>query len=482
MRLSKTALVHFAGQVVISVAGFGATFAIARLEGESVLGLYSVAVALGFYLLVIPTQAIGNAVKKRMSEGDDRQAYFGVGLLVNGGLGIAVAVGVALLGVAIDAVALPGDVTIVRVIDAYSLEIAALVLSTSAFWTVRSALDGTKRVGTSGLLQAGERVLRTGLQVGLLVAGFGVLGLIGGHAAALAVAAAAGLAIVGTGRVPTRTHVRSVLSYARYAWLGTLRSRIYGWFDTFVLAFFVSSGLIGIYEAAWGLASLLAVVSTSVRATLFPEVSELSVDDEYERIRSILHDGLVFSGVFVIPGLVGAAIVGRRVLEFYRPSFGQGAGILVILIAAYGADVYGQQFLNVVNATDNPSLAYRVNKWFIAVSVVLTVSLAWVFGWYGAAAATASASVIRTVFSYHVLRETVGSVPLPVGEIGREVLAAGIMAAVLVPLQRAVPGGNPWTLALVGAGAAVYGVSLYALSTTVRGKVDGLVGGRLDRA
>lgn len=52
--------------------------------------------------------------------------------------------------------------------------------------------------------------------------------------------------------------------------------------DVLVLSFIVSDGLIGIYEAAWVLGSLLGAVSISVRSTLFHEVSELAIEEEYE--------------------------------------------------------------------------------------------------------------------------------------------------------------------------------------------------------
>ena len=50
MRLGRTAFLHFLSQVVVSVSGFAATFAIARLGGADVLGGVAVAVALTFWL------------------------------------------------------------------------------------------------------------------------------------------------------------------------------------------------------------------------------------------------------------------------------------------------------------------------------------------------------------------------------------------------------------------------------------------------
>ncbi len=48
---------------------------------------------------------------------------------------------------------------------------------------------GRERVATTGWLKAGERVMRTALQVGALLAAMGVAGIALGHASSLAIAA-----------------------------------------------------------------------------------------------------------------------------------------------------------------------------------------------------------------------------------------------------------------------------------------------------
>jgi len=470
MRLSKAALTVSLAQIILSVAGFVTTFAIAVLEGSTTLGQYAIAVSLGAFLFIIPMQAISDAVKKRMSEGEQCEEYLSAGVFITVAFTV-VAVGTVLtLGVCLQRLPVP-PLEIVVVLRRYSVEIAALVAAATTFRLVRDALEGTKRVGQSGILQAGERVIRTVVQVGTLLAGFGVGALVLGHGIAFLFASLIGVMLIKSRfRQPTRRHVRSLIAYARYAWLGTLRTRIFGWFDTFVLSFFVSASLIGIYEAAWGIAGVLGIVSLAIRRTLFPEVSDLSASDDYDRIRSILNDGLVFSGVFVIPGLAGALIVGSRILRFYRPEFSQGAGILVILICAYLAEAYGSQFISVINALDRPDVAYRVNLFFIIASIVLTTTLVFLFGWYGAAVATVSASVFRTILGYRALVGELESVPIPLAQIGRQLFAAAVMAVIIASISPFVPASRFWTIVLILAGAGIYVGVLLLISDIVRNK------------
>lgn len=475
MRLGKTTLLHFGSQVVVSGAGFAVTWLIAYFLGEAPLGRYAVAVGLGFFWLTIPAAAIGNAIRKRISEGEDAAGYFGVGILLNTVLAIAVAVVIYGAGELLAPRLTDSSPEFVRILVEFNTELAVFVIGTISYRTIEAGLEGQKRVAWSGGLQALERLGRSIAQVTLVLLSFGVAALILSHALSLAVAAIVGLVSSHVRpSIPTREQITDVLAYARYVWMGSLQTHVFGWMDTIVLSFFVTAGLIGIYEAAWGIASLLGMVSLSIRRTLFPEVSELSESGDYDYIRHILDEGLVFSGLFVIPGLAGAMVIGERVLQFYRPSFGQGETILVILVVAYAADVYASQFLNVINAIDRPDVAYRVNLGFILVNLVLNVVLVWQFGWTGAAVATAVASGLRATIGFRSLSNIMGPPSIPIKEIGLETSAAILMGVVVFVARPYAPHRRAGTLMLVALGAIVYVITLLTISTRVRSKARSL--------
>lgn len=475
MRLGRTTFLHFLSQVVVSVAGFASRFAIAFFLGEAVLGEYAVAVGLGFYWLVIPGSAVGLAINKRVSEGIEQAEHWTAGVLTNGALAVAT-VGVILAGAfAIRTTGVLADTVFGSVLADSAALVAALAFAAILFATVRSGLSGQKRVALVGGLNAVERVLRTTLQIAFILLGFKLAGLLVGHVGSLVVVAVFAAVVFGDRFArPARRHVENLLDFGKYAWLSALQGRTYGWMDVLVLSFFVSEGLIGIYEAAWGLASLLAVVSASVRSTLFPELSSLAAEGRYDQIRHVLGEGVVFSGIFVIPGLVGAVLIGPRVLSIYRPSFAKGATILVLLILAYAADVYGSQFVSALNAVDRPDVTYRVNLGFILVNVALNVLFVWQFGWVGAAVATLLSAVLRAGWSLVELVREIGRPDVPLRHVGYEMAAAVGMGVVLVPIANATPGTRLWTAAVVLAGATVYVLLLLALSSLVRRKARGL--------
>jgi O-antigen/teichoic acid export membrane protein len=465
VRLGRTAVIHFITQVVVSLSGFLATYAIARFLGGASLGEYSKAVAI-LFIAMIPAAAIGEAVTKRMSEGTDARQYFGGGFVL---------MGIVLIG-------LLGLTWLARpylnsyVGEPVASEFAMLLAAAAAFRLIKGVLNGDKQVARAGSVRAFERLIRTGLQVTVIILGFVVTGLIVGHAVSLLLGSLIGLALYRTlPKLPDRKHVDHLVEYAQYTWMGKTKGRVFGWTDTIVLGFFVSSTLIGIYEVAWSLSSLFILVSNSIKQTLFPEFSDLGTDRNYERIQHYLNEGLVFTAVFAIPGFVGAAMIGPRVLAIYQEGFEKGATVLLLLILARTLSAFGEQFVSAINAIDRPDIAFRISILFIVGNITLNIGLVSLFDWTGAAVATFLAASGWAVLSYAALAKLIGRPSIPWIEIGYQVAAAAVMAGALIILLGVMPDNRLSTLVTVFAGGTVYTVALVTLSKRVREKVCSLV-------
>lgn len=465
MQLGRTALIHFASLVLKSVAGFVATLYIARELGAGALGIYAVVTAMVAWSS-IPSSAIDRAMEKRMSEGGDVSASLGAGLVMNGIVSVVLAV-VALIG--------RGPINAYVGFPAADILAVLFVLNT-LYWTAVSGLRGQKRVAVAGIAQVINQSARTVVQIGLVAAGIGITGVLLGHGVSLLLAAV--VAFVWYEVRPTPPSVKdlkSLYEFARYSWLNLVQSRAISSVDTIVLALFVQSSLVGIYQVTWTLASMLYLFSNSIRSTLFPEVSELSADADYDRIRHLFDEAIAYSGLFVIPGLFGAALLGDRVLRIYSPEFTQGASILLILIVARLLTAYGEQCIGILNAIDRPDITFRINAAFIASNLCLNVVLVSEFGWFGAAFATAVSTGAMFVLGLLALKRELGGLTVPYGELGREVAASAAMAVVVYGLEGIAPPSNIATVVLVGAGAAVYAAAIVALSRRLRQKVRTLV-------
>lgn len=461
MRLASKSILYFVADVGTSFVGFLATLYFARVLGAGPLGQYFLVIALIGWL-TIPTNGVASAINKRVSEGRDPDEILSAGTVINAGYGLVVALVVVVGG---------------RWVNAYvgadvSLVLAALFLVNVLFTTTVDALFGRKKVVHAGFLRTGDRILRVGAQVALLLVGYRLFALLAGHAAALVVSSLVGLVVFGfRPTLPDVDSLRSVAAYGRYSWLGSMKAKTFGWIDTLVLGLFVSSGLIGVYEISWRLASILILVSNAVETTLFPEVSDLAADGDHDEVRELLSEAVFYAGIFAIPGFFGALVLGPRVLRIYGPEFVQGAPVLLVLILARTINVYEMQFLNVINGIDRPDVAFRINVIFVVANVSLNLLLVWLYGWEGAAVATALSSFVILLLSYRALDDLVGMPDLPLSGIATQVAAAAVMAGVVVATRMAVPMRNMYvTVALVGFGALVYAVALYGLSGRVRAK------------
>lgn len=463
MRPARTSLVVFTSSQVSTVVGFIATFYIARFLGPATLGMYAVITAMLFWLHV-PASAIDSAVTKRISEGFEPGEFLTAGILMNGGLAVLVALGILLFDKQVHAyVGAPISITV-----------AFLVVSWFAAKAVTAALQGQNRVAASSIVWTSGRVVRTTAQIALtLLLSLGLAGLVWGHTISFVVVTIVGVAIFDIRpRLPSKAQFRSLLEYARYSWLGQISSQAFNWMDTVLLAFFVSSTLIGIYEVAWTIASTLGIVSTAITQTLFPSMSSLDARDERDEVAHLLNEGLVFAGFFAIPGLFGALVIGPRVLEVFGSAFSQGSLILLILIVARLANSFSSQLKNTMNAVDRPDLGFRINAVFITANLVLNLSLIPIFGWFGAAAATASSSILALLMSYYYTESVLGGVTIPTAELGFETIASIGMMAVVYGLSRMVPPSEFTTIALVGVGAVAYLVIVLGISSKIRSKLS----------
>jgi len=466
MRLAKKSILYFISDIGVSVVGFLATLYFARILGDSVLGQYFTVVALLGWA-TIPTNGLGAAINKRISEGRDERRTVSAGL----------ALGAVYGGVVVVVTVLGGRYVNRYVGTDISLYFAVLVVSSVLFTESVTALKGKKLVARAGFLRTFDRILRTGSQIAVVYIGYELLGLVVAQTASFLIAAAVGAAVGGLrlGK-PRFEDFRSLYSYARYSWLGNMKGKTFGWMDILVLNLFVSSGVVGVYGVSWRLASVLVLVSNAVQTTLFPEVSEISVEGDREEVLNLLSQGLLFAGIFVIPGFFGAAVLGQDLLRVFGAEFTEGAYVLLILIVARAVDVYGSQLLSVINAVNRPDIAFRINAVFIVSNISLNFALVYLFGWYGAAAATALSSAVILLLSYRSVVEVVGKPEIPATGIAKQVVCGAAMSVAVLGFEAVLPVKNMYiTVTTVFLGAGVYAVLLYAVSGEVRQKARSLV-------
>jgi O-antigen/teichoic acid export membrane protein len=474
MRLGQTSLLTFFSRFGSSALGFLATVYFARMLGSDVLGVYFLILALVGWLKLGSTVGIPLSITKRVSERNGGSSYIIAGFaLISTGFGIV-------------ALVIYLNQTLVNDYLGKPLyHFVILLLAAQVVYSfVAAVIKGEHLVHVEGILSLSQTVFRVGLQVVAVYLGFRFSGLLLGEIVAFALTAVLGVGLMLTYfdrsvqiKAPNREHFQSITDFAKYSWLGRLKGRSYNLMDTIVLGFFVSSGLIGVYAICWNISAVLDLFAKSLSNSFFPAISELSSDNERQKITRYLSDGLAFTGLLIIPGFVGAIVIGENILNIYGAEFRKGHTVLVILVAATLSHGYQKQFVSTLDALNRPELSFKINAFFVATNISLNFLFVYLYGWIGAAIATLLSVFVSTILAYRI---TTGLLDfsVPSSEIMKQGFAAVVMGGLVqmglrvlrsvgIDVYRFVP-----VLFLIIFGVIIYFSCLFVISLRFRTTVS----------
>lgn len=471
MKLGQTSLVVFLSKVAGSALGFLATLYFARELGAEVIGVYALVLTVVSWLILLARLGIGGALTKRLSEGDQQGAYLSAALVWVLALAVAVSVAVVLAEPLLAAYIEEFDRYVARSVVWF---VVAFIFVQLFFKTVLGTLRGEQKVHLAGLLDPVKIGSQSLVQLALVVFGYGLLGMLVGYIVGGVLVGLVGLVWVSTrlGR-PARRHFRSLFGYAKFSWLGGFKSRVFNEVDILLLGVFVPTSLVGVYSVAWSISKFLTLFSNAVSSSVFPEISEVSAQENRQAAAGMIEDALTFSGLIAIPGLVGGVVLGERLLRLYGEAFVEGTAVLGLLILAVLFYSYQKQLLNALNGLDRPDLAFRVNAVFVALNAGLNLALIRQFGIEGAAVATALSAALAVALAYRALSGLV-TFHIPYGELARQWAAAVAMGAAVWGLLGAiettaiVEHNAVIVVGLVTLGAGLYFCVLLGISSRFR--------------
>lgn len=464
MRIGQTSAIVFLSKLVGSVLAFFATVYFARILGAEVLGYYALIITIAKWLRLSGDIGVASAVTKRISEGESTSAYFTSGLIAVGILGLVTSAIVLLFRDQVNAY-----------VGTASAAYIVVILLVGLLGTIIGAgLQGDRLVHILGVLTPVRMGATSLFQVALVVVGFGLSGMLIGYVLGGLLVAILGGAYLTVGIVrPRLKHFHSLFNFAKYSWLGSLRGRSFSDVDIIVLGALVSPTLVGIYSIAWNIANFIGLFGSSIHQTTFPELSRADSLEREKLLSGIISDSLAYTGLVAIPGLLGALVVGDRLLRIYGDEFTQGLTVLGLLILAMLIYDFQSQLLNVLDAIDRPDLSFRVSGFFIVSNLALNIVLVTAMGIEGAAIATALSASMGLLLASRYLFGLV-EFDVPVVEISRQLLAALLMVLAVGSVRVGIESTGAINhnviivVSLVILGAGVYFSALFSLSPRFR--------------
>lgn len=475
MKIGQTSIIVFLSKLFGSALGFLATLYFARELGAEVIGLYALILTVVGWLLLASQLGIGEALVKRISEGEDRSAYL-----------TAAIVWVLLLALLTSVIVILGQPVLESYITEFDQYVAisviwfvvVLIFVRSFYQMIIRILKGERKVHLAGILGPVKIGGQSLIQIMLVFAGYGLLGMLIGYVLGGIFIGILGLLWVTVRPTqPAKRHFRSLFDYAKFSWLGGLKSRTFNEVDILLLGVFVPTALVGVYSVAWSISKFLDLFGTAVASTIFPEISHKSAQESKQAAAGMLEDALAYTGLIAIPGLIGGLILGDRLLRLYGEEFVEGTAVLGLLILAVLLYTYQKQLMNGLNGVDRPDLAFRINAVFVALNASLNLILIWLYGIEGAAVATAFSVAVTLVLSYYLLSSLI-TFGIPYAEIALQWGAALVMGAVvlgtlqMIETTEIINHNAIIVVGLVVLGSGIYFLTLLMISREFRDTVN----------
>ncbi|WP_247729041.1 lipopolysaccharide biosynthesis protein [Halovivax limisalsi] len=449
-----------AARLAMYLFGFAATAYFARELGPAVFG--------GFFLLLSVVQfanrvphGLGGACQKRLAEVDTSNEEL---------LGLTLGATVACGTVAATLAFVGRDLLIAYTgIPNAPVLAVALFVSMSTFLPLQFLLAGTGRFGVTHWIDLGREVLKTVLQFGLVVLGFGVTGMTAGFVVATLCFLPVLFWLLGLRpAVPTRATAVRVWEYARYNVPTNIVGKAYTRFDVFLLGWVGLTASVGFYEVALSVTGLATLVSGVVMDGLISKVSDLSSRDL--AIGETVTAAISYTSAIAIPLLVIVVFLGDAVVEAIYGSAYAATVPLLGGIAVYRIlQTQREPLDSAVKGMGRPDTAFRISAVTVAVNFALGVPLVLTVGPIGVIAATIAAESLRWDRLHRALRRNGATVPRFPDPLRIQFRSAAGMAAVVAGLTRLGSAPGPGEVALVSAlGVATYLTLLLAQDRRAR--------------
>lgn len=439
----------------------------ARQLDSSQLGSYFLFKALLGILSIPADFGIRGALEKRLSEGESPENV----------LGSALALKLAAIGF-MSVIILATQGYLNEYIGAQlALPLIALIIVNESAKSFIQVLRGELRVGETAAISLTWRVVWIGVGAGLVLAGYGIQGIVVGHLCGGIVTLLWAFAKCETriGR-PTVEQTKSILDFSKFHAISSVGGRMYQWMDVAIIGLFLTQSAVSAYEVAWQVTLLVLMLSESISLSLFPQVSTWSEDSATERIESAITTAIGFALFVSIPALVGGGIYSDEILRFmFGPEYTIAGTVLIVLLVEKLFQSFHGIVGSSVRAIDRPDLAARATVITVGVNLVLSPVLVVSIGLVGAAIATALSWLVNTILHTIYLSRFL-TVDIPYRLLSWYAVVSVFMGAVLVVVKSMIiTDGLLVLMAQIALGIAIYGaVSLAVPDIRNRTIVPGL--------
>ena len=452
--------------VLITLIGFFSTMLFSHILGKDLMGVYYLFVAYYGIFNMIGDGGFGQAAVKRISEGKEQNEYLTAYACLRGLLIVVSTVILLTLS------PLFIDLQEYNIVLCIILTIAAAAFGN----TITMGVYGLGHVGVKNVGVGMGELARIIVQIGTVLLGYSVYGLIGGYIAGIIVSGI--LCIKYFTFRPAKfgfRHIKSLFAYGFWIFLISTGSLAFSYTDTIFIGYFMTNGDVGVYRTAFQFTSAAAFITAAIAPTLTPKISRWSKDNEWEKIVYPVSRGITFGLILAVPVLFGGIFLADKLLHyFYGADFAAGAAACCILFAVQIVSVFTTFLGTALSASDHAKQSFYATATAAVVNIILNCILIPILGINGAAISTLISYSLNAVLIAYFLRRYI-SIRIEKRPIFHIIISAAVMGIFVFIYTLFVPLDNViLTLIPVAVGAFIYFFLLFKIDRGIRDEIAGM--------
>lgn len=465
--VQRQSIVSLIWQIAFTAIGFLSTMYFAYAVGASVLGAYFLFYAYLNIIGLVSEGGFGGAAIKRISEGEEQDAYFSASIVLRSAFVTVVVVAL---------IAFRSYFVDFNDAGTFIWLLLALIVSLFA-GSVSNGIQGRGKMGIAATAVFIDSVSRIIVQVAAIFLGFGVAGLAGGFVAGMLVASIVQLRFLDLHFVRFEwRHIKSLSMFSLGIFLITGGMTVFSTADTIMIGYYLNNADVGVYRIALQFTVLAAFTTTALRSTLYPRVSRWGKTCETGLIEESLSRAFTYSFVLAIPIIAGGILLGDKFLYyFYGPEFGHGYMTMVVLFLVQIVNIFQYFFTTYLIALDHLKDLFKITVVAVAANIALNAALIPVIGIAGAAIATLVTMGLNAFLAFLVLSKML-TIRVESDSLMNIFKAAFVMSLIVGGYRMLVPLSNVW-LALIPVmlGGLVYGILVLKFDRKIYEELKGIM-------
>lgn len=412
--LLSSATLVIVGQILYSVSKLVERIVIARFLTPDAYGEVNIGLALMTLAVTIGLIGFRQGVPRYMSRLDDQRDKRGVwvtGLAIAGTIGIALG-GLFLFNVGPVAGVFFEDPQNERLLALFVVSVPFVIGMQVGIGAIRGLENTRYRTYTRDLLYPGLRLL---VIIGMLTTGAGIMA--AGYAYLIAALVSFVVAHALLNRLlplvgPVRTHAREMLAFSIPLVVSNLLSRLLTRTDTLMLGYFRPSYEVGLYSAAFPLATALGLILSSFGFMYLPVASRLDAENKRDEVDAIYTLTTKWIYVLTFPLFLTLVAFPSDVLSItFGSEYAPASTALSILAVGFFVRAGFGRCRETVSALGYTTYLLATTVGGFTLNVALNLLLIPTYGYPGAAVASAVTFVALNIVVYAFLELKFGISP-----------------------------------------------------------------------